>query len=151
MKRRVKGITAGFLGIIMAAAVLCPMVSAASSGQADLYDGKLLLDLTFEDGTVDNFFSYTNGGECELLNINQELACHITKTGTLDYANQAYLDGFSLIEGCKYRLSFDAWSDVVCTVQYRIQINGGDYHAYVADQVAIYWNSPLLVLLYGVK
>lgn len=94
---------------------------------------EVLIDLSFDDGTPQGFVSYTNGGTYDLGNQDGQLSIHITETGKLDYANQAYLDGFSMEEGCVYLLSFDACCDIDRKVEYRIQLNGGDYHAYVSD------------------
>lgn len=109
---------------------------AATEAEVSMKDGDILVDLTF-DSSDEGFMSYTNGGECEISNSNKQLAIHITKTGTLDYANQAYYDGFGLVEGVKYKLSFDAMSDKACSMEYRIQLNGGDYHAYVGEVTAL--------------
>lgn len=91
----------------------------------------------FNDG-VGKWNTYTNGGSASLsVNSDKQLEIHITDAGTLDYAVQAYLDGFALETGCKYNFSFDISSSVERTGEWRIQINGGDYHAYVSDKVSL--------------
>ncbi len=98
--------------------------------------GDVLVDIDFEDGLHD-FQTYVNGGAFDLAAENGELAAHIHNCGTLDYANQAYYDGFGLVQGCEYTYSFDIRSDIQRTVEYRIQLNGGDYHAYQGEKIQV--------------
>ncbi len=100
-------------------------------------DGTELVHLDFEDGETDGFMIYTNGGKCEIENVDQALAVHISDCGKLDYANQVYWDGFSLGEGCDYIYSFEISCDIERTAEYRLQLNGGDYHAYESGLVRI--------------
>ena len=100
-------------------------------------DGDVLIDLNFDDNDTDGCATYFNGGQAELLNENGELCLDVTSTGKLDYANQIYYDGFALNQDCVYELSFDVHSTIERALQYRIQINGGDYHAYVMDEVMV--------------
>lgn len=91
----------------------------------------------FNDG-VGKWNVYTNGGSGSLsVNADKQLEIKITNPGTLEYAVQAYLDGFALESGCKYTFSFDISASVERTAEWRIQINGGDYHAYVSDKVPL--------------
>ena len=100
-------------------------------------DGDVLVDLNFDDNDTDGCATYFNGGQAELLNENGELCLDVTSTGKLDYANQIFYDGFALNQDCVYELSFDVHSTIERALQYRIQINGGDYHAYVMDEAMI--------------
>ena len=113
----------------------------ASSSDADdsaqLKDGDVLVDINFDDGTVDNFVTYTNGGSYELINEDGQLVADIKNCGGLDYANQAYWDGFALSKNCVYTYSFDISSDIERKVEYRLQINGGDYHAYQGEVIDV--------------
>lgn len=95
--------------------------------------GEELIALDFDDGTLDGFTTYTNGGVCELENMDGSLAVHILSCGNLDYANQAYWDGFALVRGCEYSFSFDVSCDIKRQLEYRLQLNGGDYHAYLGN------------------
>ena len=108
---------------------------SAEAGQA----GEELVHLDFEDGSTGGFSIYTNGGSCEIANADGQLEVSIEKCGSLDYANQVYWDGFSLTEGCAYTYSFDLSSDIARQVEYRLQLNGGDYHAY---EGAFAWAGP---------
>lgn len=99
--------------------------------------GDTIFELNFDDNEEDECHTYSNGGTSTLSAENGELCLDVQGTGTLDYANQIYYDGFELYEGCEYELSFDVHSTVERGLQYRIQINGGDYHAYVMDDITI--------------
>lgn len=108
-----------------------------SKGSSQLKDGDVLVDINFDDGTVNNFVSYTNGGSYDLKNEDGQLVADIKKCGSLDYANQAYCDGFQLSQHCVYTYSFDISSDIERKVEYRLQLNGGDYHAYQGDYIDV--------------
>ena len=91
----------------------------------------------FSNGT-DLWGTYCYDGECSIsVNENEELDVDIQKLGSVDYGNQLFHDGFSLEQGCVYRLTFDAYSDVERPLQMRFQINGGDYHAYYQENLDI--------------
>ena len=100
-------------------------------------DMEPVVDISFDDGGVDGFTTYTNGGECSISNTDGTLTVDITSCGNLDYANQVYWDGLSLKEGVEYTYSFDASCDIERQIEYRIQLNGGDYHAYVGDFITV--------------
>lgn len=100
-------------------------------------DGDRVIDITFDDGENGGFHTYTNGGNEELLNENGELCVDIKKTGSIDYANQIYYDGFRLYQGCVYEYSFDVRCDIERNIEWRLQINGGDYHAYASEVIDI--------------
>ncbi len=116
-------------------AVLLAVTGAFAVHGADPAEGEKLLDLSFDDGTIGGFMIYTNGGTSSLENSNGKLEFRIENCGDLDYANQAYRDGFSLVEGCEYHFSFDISCDITRTLEYRLQLNGGDYHAYYSERI----------------
>lgn len=60
-----------------------------------------------------------------------KLTVKIMSPGVVSHAVQIYCDGFELLEGGRYTMSFDISSTVDRTVDWRLQVNGGDYHAYV--------------------
>lgn len=64
-----------------------------------------------------------------------ELICDVIKNGSKDCGVQLYEDGFSLENGCVYELSFDVRSTIPRVVDARVQLNGGDYHAYYEEFV----------------
>lgn len=97
----------------------------------------LLENGDFSNGT-EQWDTYCYDGACEIsVNDKEELDVDITSVGSVDYGVQLYHDGFSLEEGCVYRLTFDAYSDVERPLQMRFQINGGDYHAYYEENVDV--------------
>ena len=101
-------------------------------------EGDTLVSLNFDgNNNTEGFMIYTNGGSCAISNENGSLCVTVTKPGGLDYSNQVYYDGFALAQGCEYTYSFDISSDIERKIQYRIQLNGGDYHAYVGDDIDV--------------
>ncbi len=102
-----------------------------------LHDGDAIIDINFDDAGTGKFGSYMNGGSCAIANAGGELAITIGDVGDLNYANQAFYDGFELVEGVTYTYSFDIHCDIERDIEYRLQMNGGDYHAYLGDNLSI--------------
>lgn len=91
----------------------------------------------FSNGT-EKWLLYLNGGSATLaVDEEERLDVQIAKVGTMEHSVQLYYDGFSLETGCVYEISFDAASTAEREVQYRIQINGGDYHAYNSEGIIL--------------
>lgn len=97
--------------------------------------GTAIIDQNFDDGGNGHFSIYNNGGSCKISNQDNELAVDIQRCGDVDYGNQVYYDGFKLDKGAVYVLSFDLSSTVDRKVACRIQLNGGDYHAYFEGSI----------------
>ena len=77
------------------------------------------------------WMTFFEGGDGTLaVNSKGELQFDCKKAGHKDYSNQIYYDGFSLYKNCKYEMQFDYYSTIERDLDYRIQINGSDYHAY---------------------
>ena len=110
---------------------------ATTEEELGVSDGDKVININFDDKDTDGFHTYTNGGNEEMTNEDGELRINIKKTGSVDYANQIYYDGFRLYQGCVYEYSFDVRSDLERTIEWRLQINGGDYHAYTSDVITI--------------
>ena len=108
-----------------------------SGEDAGLIANDAIIDIDFDDNDVDGFMVFTDGGNFDLKAQDGMLVCAIKNCGTKDYANQAYWDGFELAEGCEYTLSFDISSDITRQVEYRLQLNGGDYHAYQGEYIEV--------------
>lgn len=90
------------------------------------------------DFTGENlWFTYMNGGLCSMEIVDEQMVVDISNNGNVEHSVQIYYDGFKMVEGCEYNIQFDASSTIEREVEYRIQINGGDYHPY---------NSQYLVL-----
>ena len=111
--------------------------STDASESGGIKDGDVLVDINFDDNDLAGFTSYTNGGSSELSTADGQMVVNIKSCGSLDYANQAYFDGFKLNKDCVYTYSFDVSSDVDRKIEYRLQLNGGDYHAYAGDVIDI--------------
>ncbi len=55
----------------------------------------------------------------------------ISDPGKVAHAVQLYVGGFELLQGGKYVFSAQIESDAERTFEWRIQLNGGDYHPYI--------------------
>lgn len=74
---------------------------------------------------------YTNTGAATMkVKGPQSLQIDIGKIGMVEHGVQVYHDGFGLSKNAEYVLSFDVSSTVERDFDARIQVNGGDYHAY---------------------
>ena len=137
MKKRKSLLPGWVLSGWLLLALLCAPGTLTTQAEEKLQDGQVLANLNFDDGTTQGFAIYTNGGRCEISNQDGMLAVDIYQCGQLDYANQVYWDGFALNQDCVYRYSFDISGDLERTIEYRIQKNGGDYHAYEGEKIDI--------------
>lgn len=99
--------------------------------------GNMIENGDFSDGT-DKFVVYTNGGNCNMnVNSDGELQIDISKLGNVEHGIQVYYDGFEMTQGTVYEFSFDVHGTMERDFDWRIQINGGDYHAYYAETVSV--------------
>lgn len=91
----------------------------------------------FHDG-LENWNTYLNhGGTCDFTADNEQGNISIQKTGSTDYGVQIYYDGFKLDEGGVYEFSFDLDTTLEREIEVRLQVNGGDYHAYFGEYITI--------------
>lgn len=121
----------------MQAATLADNAPKIDDSNNPIAQGKKIVDINFDDGGTAAFGSFTEGGEFYLANKDGMLDVKVVNVGYLDYSNQAFWDGFALVEGCEYTYSFDIKSDIERQIEYRLQINGGDYHAYKGAYIKI--------------
>ncbi len=111
-----------------------PVYPAAPAGG----EGENLIKTGDFGTTLDGWGLYLEGGRAEIaVNDAGEMELRIESTGKVDYGVQDYYDGFSLEEGCEYRLDFDVRSDLEREITWRVQLNGGDYHAYAMNTVLV--------------
>lgn len=91
------------------------------------------------EGDTSNWGNYTcEGGKAEIGAKDGALVCDIESVGGVNYGVQASCgSGFTLYQNGKYRLSFDISSTIARKLEYGIQLNGGDYHAYVSDKINV--------------
>lgn len=99
-------------------------------------EGADAIGLNFDDG-IGSFTSYVNGGKFSLYEENGEMVADIESNGTLEHSCQLYYDGFTMAKGCVYTVSFDVYSTEERIVEWRVQVNGGDYHAYSSEKITI--------------
>lgn len=72
------------------------------------------------------------GGKAKLAAENGEMVCYVERLGPNEYAVQIWYDGIALEKGKTYKFAFDVTSEVEREIEYRIQMNGGDYKNYIA-------------------
>ena len=77
------------------------------------------------------------GGVSEFVSEEGVGIINIDSTGSVEYSNQFYHDGFSLKMGGVYEFSFDMASTLDRPAEVRIQLNGGDYKSYLSDIIGI--------------
>ncbi len=99
--------------------------------------GDVVTEYNFDDGEKAGFTTYTNGGAYELNVEDGKLTCAIDKTGSVEHGCQAYVDGFALLQNCVYTYTFDISCDITRTIEWRLQINSGDYHAYASEKITL--------------
>ena len=97
-----------------------------------LVNGTKIIDDHFDENVCE-WATYSNGGAFKIDAIDGELVVDISKPGNLDYSVQVYRDGYSLNKGCVYEVEFDIRSDIERVIQWRLQINGEDYHPYYQE------------------
>ena len=98
-----------------------------------LFDGKTLIDDHFEEDENFAWGTYSNGGKFTLACENGEMVADIEKPGSLDYSCQLFRDDYELNKGGVYEVSFTVRCDIERPMQWRLQLNGGDYHAYYME------------------
>lgn len=88
-----------------------------------------------DDITPDVWGIYTeSGGSASYEIMPDGVAINISNPGSVEYAVQLYCEGFRLLEGASYRFCATVSSDVPRYFEWRIQINGQDYHPYVDEK-----------------
>ncbi len=98
--------------------------------------GNLIVNGDFSDG-MNKWDSYLNGGGCEESVSNGELQVKVFATGDVEHGVQLFHDGFELKYGAMYEFSFDVRGTMERDFDWRIQLNGGDYHAYKTETVHV--------------
>ncbi len=109
--------------------------NAGKRATKDVVDGAFVIDDNFADENEFVWQTYMeSGGDMELLQENGDMVVKIKNVGSVNYACQVYRDGIALQQNVKYQLDFDIKSDIEREYEWRIQLNGGDYHAYCGQQ-----------------
>ena len=101
-----------------------------TAGQELLKNGDFSQPLTWQ--------LYTESGGSAQLGIEDgEMKIDVASIGRVGHAIQPYYDGFKLTQGVQYTLSYDVRASVPRDLHVRIQLNGGDYHAYFEELVHV--------------
>lgn len=82
----------------------------------------------------ESWMVFTQGGAASFAIEDGTGVLTIDALGSVNYGVQLYQDIGELTQGCKYKLSFDISGSDDRTIEYRIQINSGDYHAYAGKE-----------------
>lgn len=104
---------------------------------SDNKEANLIHNGTFDTSSVSPWTIFKQGGSGTLSVEKGELKANISSSGSVEYAFQAYQDLRGMYKNAKYKLSFDAHCTIEREIEVRIQINGGDYHAYFIDHPKI--------------
>ncbi len=104
---------------------------------AEVDEDELLKNGTFDTSDVLPWTQFFQGGNAETSVEDGKLKVDIKKCGFVEHAVQIYQDGFRLYKNGKYQMKFDVSSTIPRQIQFRIQINGGDYHAYTMEYIDI--------------
>ncbi|MDC7250289.1 MAG: glycoside hydrolase family 9 protein [Sphaerochaetaceae bacterium] len=81
--------------------------------------------------------SYFEGGSANIKYLYKRAEININTVGNIEHGVQFYYDGFRLVHGGLYSLSFKASSDKKKDIEVRFQLNGGDYHSYAQKYFTI--------------
>lgn len=100
----------------------------------EMVDGALSIDEHFDYVEEFKWGTYAEGGNFSLEDIDGQMVVKITDPGYKMHACQVFLDGFPIFKGAKYQLDFDIYSDIERSFEWRIQVNGGDYHKYCGEE-----------------
>ncbi len=111
------------------------MLPAAAGAEAEQEPGQELLSGLDFEGALNVQLYKESGGAAELSIVDGELQVDVQDVGKVEHAIQPFYDGFKLIQGVSYVLSWDVRSTVERYMQVRIQLNGGDYHAYTSERI----------------
>lgn len=98
---------------------------------------QLLKNGTFDEQDTNPWMMFYQGGTAKTSVEDGKLKIDIENPGRVEYAVQVYQDGFRLYNKGKYEMKFDCYASIPRQIEYRIQINGGDYHAYSIEQLDI--------------
>ena len=123
--------------LLLAVLLLSLVLSFAAMAEVTLTPGEELLKGADFSGSL-KFGLYTeSGGNAELSIDDGELLVDVSSIGRVGHAIQPFYDGFRLYEGVEYQLEFDARSTLPRDLFVRIQLNGGDYHAYFEELITV--------------
>ena len=114
-----------------------PPLSGDQSEEQSEESANLIKNGDFSSGVKFWSIWLSNASAQQLATESGEMEIRITRPGSYEYAVQPFFDGFSLYKGGVYKYSFDVRSTVERPFEWRLQVNGKDYHAYVGDWVTV--------------
>ena len=124
------------LALLLALVLLCSLPAVSAAEEDALIPGEEML-VNGDFSAPLNYQLYKeSGGQAAIGIVDGELQIDVSKIGRVAHAIQPYYDGFKLVEGVEYTLSFDTRSTLPRDFFVRIQLNGGDYHAYFERMVS---------------
>ena len=110
---------------------------------SELFDGAYALDESFNDPETFAWHVYTeSNGSYALSDEDGKMVAKIQTPGFVKHACQIYRDGFQIYQNAEYQIDFDIYSDIERDFEWRIQVNGGDYHAYYVEESAHMGTEP---------
>ncbi len=112
------------------------IISAAAAQDLPVTGTELLQNGAFSEALTWQLYK-ESGGNAQLSAPDGEMLIDVSGIGRVAHAVQPYYDGFRLFRGTGYILSFDARSTFPRDIFVRIQLNGGDYHAYFEENVSL--------------
>ena len=114
-----------------------------SQATTELFNGALALDEHFEDPAEFDWHTYSESdGTFTLAEEDGMMIAKIEEPGTKNHSCQVYRDGFSIYQNAEYQVEFDIYGDIERDYEWRIQLNGGDYHAYYKEEKAHMTTEP---------
>ena len=75
-----------------------------------------------------------SGGNATFAISGGKLKVKISNPGKKAHSVQIYCDGFELLQNTKYKITMTISASVNRKIEWRAQINGGDYHAYAGEE-----------------
>jgi len=124
------------LTALIAAVVFTGSYASFSTGiKAGELSGTTVINCNFDTNMKGWSYFTASGGDGEVTLADGALKAQVNECGEVSYGVQAYYDGFKMYKNGTYRLEFDISSTTDRIVDYRIQLNGGDYRAYVDGQI----------------
>lgn len=84
-----------------------------------------------------NWGSYFEGGSATIKYLLNSVNIKINSIGNVEHGVQFFYDGFRLIHGGHYILTFKASSNMEKDINVLFQLNGGDYHPYAQKYFTI--------------
>lgn len=100
-------------------------------------ENNLVINGDFSSGAVEPWGVFLNAARAAKNVKDNELCLNVINYGGTEYAVQLYQDAIPLYKNGVYRCTFDMRASEARKFEFRLQLNGGDYHAYVSEWIDI--------------